>query len=73
MRNIGKLQARQFRVLTMGSTLVGETEVGGFIIAAGHGSGMWHGPATGEALAALIVDGKPIPFAEQLSIARFRN
>lgn len=54
-----------------GIPIVGETEVKGFIIAAGHGTGMSHGPAAGEAVAALIVDGKPIPYAEQASIARF--
>ena len=54
-----------------GVPITGETEIKGFIIAAGHGTGMSHGPATGEALAALIVDGKPIPYAEQAGIARF--
>jgi len=53
--------------------IVGETKVKGFIVAAGHGTAMSHAPAAGEALADLIVDGKPMPFAKQTSIARFRS
>ncbi|MCD6599242.1 MAG: FAD-binding oxidoreductase [Dehalococcoidia bacterium] len=56
-----------------GIPIVGETEIGGFIIAAGHGTAMSHGPATAEALAELIVHGKPIPFGEQASITRFTD
>jgi len=56
-----------------GVPIVGETEVKGFIVAAGHGTAMSHAPATGEALADLIFDGKPIPFTKQTNIARFRG
>jgi len=54
-----------------GVPIVGETKVKGFIVAAGHGTGMSHGPTVGEALADLIIDGKPIQFGEEASLARF--
>ena len=49
------------------------TEIGGFNVAAGHGTAMSHGPATAEALAKLIAHGKSIPFGEQASITRFTD
>jgi len=53
--------------------IVGETEVKGFIVESGHGTAMSHGPASCEALADFIVDGKPMPFGKQISIARFQK
>ena len=54
-----------------GIPIVGETGVKGFFIAAGHGTGMSHAPATGEALAGLITgSAAAIPLGEA-NINRF--
>jgi len=56
-----------------GLPIVGKTKVKGFIMAAGHGTGVSHAPATGEALAALIVDGKSTTPLSKASLTRFMN
>lgn len=42
-----------------GVPIVEETGVKGFIVCAGHGTGLSHGPATGEAVAAWLTTGTP--------------
>ena len=47
--------------------------VRGFYMAAGHAHAFSHAPSTGEALAALIVDGQPTMSLEEASLSRFRS
>ena len=43
-----------------GIPVVEESSIKGFIVCAGHGTGMSHGPATGEAIAALLTGDTPV-------------
>jgi len=47
--------------------------VKGFYMAAGHAHAFSHAPPTGEALAALIVDGQPTMSLEEASLRRFQS
>ncbi len=54
--------------------ILGEVpELEGFILATGHAHAMAHAPSTAEALAELIVNGKPSISIDEASILRFRH